>query len=231
MDPLEYRIRMKELPQDMRPRERLLREGPEALTTTELLAVLLRTGTNTMSALDLAGVLLAKRGGLPGLTGSSPEELSSIKGVGPAKAAEIKAAMELGRRLSAMVSRPRDIIKSPVDVHNLLKDRLRHCDREYFQAVFLNTKHHVITVETVSVGSLNSSLVHPRELFRNSIKRSAAALIIVHNHPSGDPTPSTEDIEITRRLVEVGSIIGIQILDHIIIGEDCFVSLKEQGYI
>jgi len=229
MDSLEYRIRIKELPEDLRPRERLIRQGPEVLTVVELLAVLLRTGTSSMSALDLAALLLAKSGGLLGVTESSVEELCSIKGLGPAKAAQLKAAIELGRRLSAEVSGPRQLIRTPVDVHNLLKERMRYCDREHFLAVFLNTKHHVITVETISVGSLNSSLVHPRELFKNSIKRSAAALILVHNHPSGDPAPSIEDIEITRRLVEVGNIIGIQVLDHIIIGENGFVSMKDQG--
>ena len=229
MDSMEYRIRIKELPEDLRPRERLIRQGPEVLTVVELLAVLLRTGTSSMSALDLAALLLAKSGGLLGVTESSVEELCSIKGLGPAKAAQLKAAIELGRRLSAEVSGPRQLIRTPVDVHNLLKERMRYCDREHFLAVFLNTKHHVITVETISVGSLNSSLVHPRELFKNSIKRSAAALILVHNHPSGDPAPSTEDIEITRRLVEVGNIIGIQVLDHIIIGENGFVSMKDQG--
>lgn len=229
MDSLEYRIRIKELPEDLRPRERLIRHGPEVLTPVELLAVLLRTGTSSMSALDLAALLLAKSGGLLGMTESSVEELCSIKGLGPAKAAQLKAAIELGRRLSAEVSGPRQIIKKSLDVHNLLKERMRYCDREHFVAVFLNTKHHVITVETISVGSLNSSLVHPRELFKNSIKRSAAALILVHNHPSGDPAPSNEDIEITRRLVEVGNIIGIQVLDHIIIGENGFVSMKDQG--
>ncbi|PKM47167.1 MAG: hypothetical protein CVV03_04640 [Firmicutes bacterium HGW-Firmicutes-8] len=226
---MEYRIRIKELPEDLRPRERLIRQGPEVLTVVELLAVLLRTGTSSMSALDLAALLLAKSGGLLGVTESSVEELCSIKGLGPAKAAQLKAAIELGRRLSAEVSGPRQLIRTPVDVHNLLKERMRYCDREHFLAVFLNTKHHVITVETISVGSLNSSLVHPRELFKNSIKRSAAALILVHNHPSGDPAPSIEDIEITRRLVEVGNIIGIQVLDHIIIGENGFVSMKDQG--
>jgi len=229
MDSLEYRIRIKELPEDLRPRERLIRQGPEVLTVVELLAVLLRTGTSSMSALDLAALLLAKSGGLLGVTECSVEELCSIKGLGPAKAAQLKAAIELGRRLSAEVSGPRQLIRTPVDVHNLLKERMRYCDREHFLAVFLNTKHHVITVETISVGSLNSSLVHPRELFKNSIKRSAAALILVHNHPSGDPAPSIEDIEITRRLVEVGNIIGIQVLDHIIIGENGFVSMKDQG--
>ncbi|MHB9095685.1 MAG: RadC family protein [Eubacteriales bacterium] len=228
---MEYRIKIKELPEEMRPRERLLKDGPESLTATELLAVLLRTGTGSVNALDLATILLTRSGGLAGLTESSPEELCSVKGIGPAKVAQIKAAVELGRRLSTKAPGPRQVIKSPVDIYNLLKERMRYYDREHFKAVFLNTKHHVITVETVSVGSLNSSLVHPRELFKSSIKRSAAALILVHNHPSGDPTPSTEDTEITRRLVEVGNIIGIQVIDHVVIGENSFVSLKELGVI
>ncbi len=229
MDSAEYRIRMKELPEDLRPRERLFKEGPEVLTIAELLAVLLRTGTNSMNALDLAALLLTKSGGLLGLAEISVEDLCSFKGLGPAKAAQLKAAVELGRRLSAESPSPRPVIKFPGDVYNLLKERIRYWDREHFMAIFLNTKHHVIAVETVSVGSLSSSLVHPRELFKNSIKRSAAALILVHNHPSGDPTPSREDIEITRRLVEAGNIIGIQVLDHVIVGENGFVSLKEHG--
>jgi len=231
MESLEYHIRMKELPEDVRPRERIVREGAESLTVVELLAVLLRTGTSSMSALDLASLLLTKSGGLLGLAASSVEELSAVKGIGPAKSTQIKAAVELGRRLSAQSAGPRQVIKSPADVYGLLREKLRYCDREHFKAVFLNTKHHIITIETVSVGSLNSSLVHPRELFKNSIKRSAAALILAHNHPSGDPTPSHEDISITRRLVEAGNIIGIQVLDHIIVGENSFISLKEQGII
>ncbi len=227
----EYRITIKKLPENLRPRERLFREGPEGLTVIELLAILMGTGTNAMSAIDLAALLLTKSGGLLGLAESSVEELCLIKGLGPAKVAQLKAAIELGRRLSAEVAGPRQVIKSPMDVYNLLKEKMRYCDREHFVAVFLNTKHYVITVETVSVGSLNSSLVHPRELFKNSIKRSAAALILAHNHPSGDPTPSVEDIEITRRLGEVGNIIGIQVLDHIVIGENTFISLKDQGII
>ncbi|MBU7008738.1 DNA repair protein RadC [Peptococcaceae bacterium DYL19] len=231
MEPLEYRVRIKELPEDLRPRERLFRDGVEALSTVELLAVLLRTGSDSMNALDLAAMLLTKTGGLLGLVKSELEELYSIKGIGPAKAAQLKAAIELGKRLAFEVSDPRKAIKSPRDVFDLLKERMRYLDREHFTAVFLNTKHHVITIETVSVGNLNSSLVHPRELFKNSIKRSAAALVLAHNHPSGDPSPSAEDVEITRRLVEAGKLIGIEVLDHIIIGENGFTSLKEQGII
>lgn len=231
MGSLEYHIKIKEMPADMRPRERLFRDGPELLTTVELLAVLLRTGTNSMNVLDLASLLLARSGGLRQLAGSSFEELGKVKGIGPAKAAQLKAAVELGKRMSEEAIQPGQVIRTPGDVFNILKERMRYYDREHFKAVYLNTKHHVITVETISIGSLNSSLVHPRELFKNSIKRSASALILAHNHPSGDPTPSPEDIEITRRLVEAGNIIGIQVLDHIIVGDDSFISLKEYGSI
>lgn len=219
------------MPAELRPRERLFSEGPEALTAAELLAVLLRTGTDALSAVDLATVLLTQAGGLSALAESSVEELCSVRGIGPAKVAQIKAAVELGRRLATGSGVAKPAVKSPADVFNLVKERMRYYDREHFKAIFLNTKHQVITIETVSVGSLNSSLVHPRELFKNSIKRSAAALILVHNHPSGDPTPSPEDADITRRLAEVGNIIGIQVLDHIIIGDNKFISLKEQGII
>lgn len=231
MESLEYRIKIKEMPEDMRPRERMLKLGPEALTTVELLAILLRTGTKSVSALDLATHLLARAEGILGLTECSVEELCCVKGIGPAKVAQLKAAVELGRRLSSEMPGPKHTIKSPSDVHNLLKERMRYYDREHFKVIFLNTKHQVMGVETVSVGSLDASLVHPRELFKNSIKRSAAALILAHNHPSGDPSPSSEDITITRRLVEAGKIIGIQILDHIIIGDSGYVSLKEHGAI
>lgn len=231
MDSLQYRIKIKELPADMRPREKMFSEGPEALSNAELLAVLLRTGARTISAIDLATVLLARTGGLLGLAEASSDELCSVRGVGQAKVAQLKAAVELGKRLACEVAGPKKIITRPADVYHLLKERMRYYDREYFKAVFLNTKHHVLTIETVSIGNLNSSLVHPRELFKSSIRKSAAALILAHNHPSGDPSPSREDIEITKRLAEAGKIIGIEVLDHIIIGEQDFVSLKEMGII
>ncbi|WP_418790748.1 RadC family protein [Phosphitispora sp. TUW77] len=231
MESTKNGVRIKELPEDLRPRERLAREGAEALSTVELLAVLLRTGSDSMSALDLATLVIAKTGGLLGLAECASEELYSIKGIGPAKVAQIKASIELGRRLAFEISDPKKVIKTPYDVFNLLKERMRYLDREHFIAVSLNTKHHVITIETVSVGNLNSSLVHPRELFKNSIKRSAAALVLAHNHPSGDPSPSAEDVQITRRLVEAGKLIGIEVIDHIIIGECGFTSLKELGVI
>lgn len=231
MKSIEYHITMKDLPEDIRPRERLLREGAEVLSNSELLAVLIRTGSNSDNALDLCEKLLAQTGGLNQLVSSTIEELSSVKGIGLAKAAQILAAVELGKRVCALPAENRPKIKSPQDVAGLLMEEMRRFDREHFKAVSLNTKNQVICIETVSIGSLSASIVHPRELFKNPLKRSAAAIILVHNHPSGDPTPSSEDIEVTSRLCEVGKIIGIEILDHIIIGNKRMVSFREKSLI
>jgi len=219
---------IKEMPADLRPRERLLAAGVQALSNAELLAILLRTGTKSETAIDLACNILSRPEGLRYLAEASLEELQKQKGIGLAKAAELKAALELGRRLAALTL-SRIIIKSPQDVANLLMDEMRYLDRENFRTVSLNTKNRVLGIDSVSVGSLNSSLVHPREVFKNPIRRSSAAIILVHNHPSGDPTPSQEDIQVTRRLVEAGRILGIEVLDHLIIGDGCFTSLKEQN--
>lgn len=229
MEPFSYSIKIKDLPEKMRPRERLFSEGAESLSNSDLLAILLRTGTADISAVELASFLLGSTGGLTGLMESSVHELCDIKGMGMAKAAQIKAALELGKRLSAESFGPKKVIKTPLDVHNLLKDKMRYYDREYFKAILLDTKHQVIAVDIISIGSLDASLVHPREVFKSSIKKSAAAVILAHNHPSGDPTPSDEDMEVTRRLSKAGEIIGIQILDHLIFGRNNFVSLKELG--
>jgi DNA repair protein RadC len=219
---------IKEMPPDLQPRERLLAAGVQALSNVELLAIMLRTGTRSETALDLAHKLLARPEGLRYLAEASLEEMQKQKGIGLAKAAELKAALELGRRL-AVLSLSRTVIKSPQDVANLLMDEMRYLDREYFRTVSLNTKNRVLGVDNVSIGSLNSSLVHPREVFKNPIRRSAAAIILVHNHPSGDPGPSKEDVQVTRRLVEAGQILGIEVLDHLIIGDGSFISLKEQN--
>ncbi|MGB9905674.1 MAG: RadC family protein, partial [Desulfotomaculales bacterium] len=220
---------MKDMPSELRPRERLLKEGTRSLTDAELLAILLRTGTSRNTALDLAAVILANFNGLRGLVQASVEELSAVKGVGPAKAAQIKAALELGKRLAADSGEERAVIKTPADAAGLVMEEMRHLDREHFRALLLNAKNQVIGQEVISIGTLNSSAVHPRELFKSAIKRSAAALILVHNHPSGDPSPSREDVEVTRRLVEVGRLIGIEVLDHLVIGDNKFSSLKAKG--
>jgi DNA repair protein RadC len=193
----------------------------------KLLALTLREKEESITVNELVAKYECPRD----LYNATVEELATIKGIGPAKAKQIKAIVELGIRLASMRGEARPVIKSPADVADLLMPEMRYLDREHFRVMLLNTKHHVFGVETISVGNLNSSLVHPRELFRNAIKRGAAAVVLVHNHPSGDPSPSTEDTEITRRLVEVGNLIGIQVLDHVIIGEGNYVSLREQGVI
>ena len=225
------RLTIKDLPEDIRPRERLLKEGSGALSDIELLAILLRTGSREATALDLASMIMAQFKSLRLLLGATVEELGEIKGVGPAKACKVKAALELARRTSKYSDLPRTVIKSPEDAAGLVMEEMRHFDREHFRAILLNTKNQVIGTDKVSVGTLNSSAVHPRELFRNAIKRGAASVILVHNHPSGDPAPSKEDMDITGRVKEAGNIIGIGVLDHIIIGDNKFTSFKANGLI
>ncbi len=223
--------RIKDLPQEERPRERFLNKGPSSLSTAELLAIMLRTGNASTgeSALNLANRLLGlNEGGLRYLASSKVEELSQIKGIGQAKAIQVLAALELGKRLAVAQSDVK-VIGSPRDVSNLLMEQMRFLDREFFQIVLLNTKNHVLGVELIAIGSLNSAIVHPREIFKVPIQRSAAAIVLVHNHPSGDPAPSPEDINVTKRLVEVGEVVGIQVLDHVIIGDNQYVSLRELG--
>lgn len=227
----EYHVTIKSLPEEVRPRERMQAAGPEALSAAELLAIILRTGSATESALELANRILSDPRGLRYLAEVSLGELCELKGIGLAKAAQIKAAVELGKRLACLGPGFRPAIRSPQEVCTLVMEEMCYLDREHFRVVLLNTKNRVLAVETISIGSLNSSLVHPREVFKRAVQRSAAAVILIHNHPSGDPAPSPEDIEITRRLCEAGQIIGIEVLDHIIIGDHVFTSLKEKGYI
>ncbi len=231
MDSAGYRPTIKDLPADTRPRERLLREGAEVLSDIEILAILLRTGSREATALDLAALIMLRFKTLRHLLGATIEELSEIKGVGPAKACQIKAALELARRTTVYSGQQHPVIKTPDDAAALVMEEMKHFDREHFRAILLNTKNRVIGTDRVSVGTLNSSVVHPRELFRNAIKRGAASIILLHNHPSGDPTPSREDKDITRRVMEAGNIIGIEVLDHIIIGDNRFISLKAHGLI
>lgn len=221
---------LRDIPAEERPRERLVNAGASALSNAELLAIILRTGTISESAVHLAHRILAESDGLRNLVDVSTEQLTRIKGVGQVKAVQIQAGIELGRRLATSHLYEAVTIRSPRDVEQLLMEELRYLRKEHFVCLFLNTKNHVVAKETLSIGSLNASIVHPREVFLAAIKRSSAAIICVHNHPSGDPTPSPEDIEITNRLVEAGQLIGIDVLDHIIIGDSKIVSLKEQGF-
>lgn len=224
-----YRVIIRDLPEEERPRERLAKSGPEALANSELVAILLRTGTAKESAIGLANRLLSKFGSLKGIAKATVEELSSVNGMGLAKAAQLKAAFELGKRLAAFTEDSRPVIGSPADAASLVMEELRHQDKEHFLALFLDTRNRVIARKTISVGSLQANIVHPREVFKEAVSRSAASLIVLHNHPSGDPTPSEEDRAITTRLQEAGKLMGIPLLDHIVIGAGQFVSLKERG--
>lgn len=228
-----YQRAIKEWPEDERPRERLMKLGTDALSEAQLLAIVLSTGnaSSGQSALDLAMQLVRTFGGLRALDAASIAELCQLKGIGPAKATTIKAALELGKRLSGEPAQRNFKVTSPQDLVNYFQPRLQHLRKEVFKAVLLNTKHQVLKDVTVSEGSLSASLVHPREAFLPAIKESAAAVIFLHNHPSGDPTPSTEDKELTLRLAEVGQLVGINVLDHIIIGTGTpgYLSFRDAG--
>lgn len=222
---------IRDYPKEERPRERFLQDGPQSLSNQELLALLLRTGSRDESVLQLSGRLINSFKGLRLLKEASVEELTVIKGIGEAKAIQILASVELGRRINNLNDQDRYVIRSPEDGANYCMEEMRFLSQEHFVCLYLNTKNQVLQKTTVFIGSLNASIVHPREVFKEAFKRSAASIICLHNHPSGDPSPSREDIEVTKRLVECGKIIGIEVLDHIIIGEHKYVSLKEKGYL
>lgn len=211
------------------PRERLLDCGPQALRNDELLAIILQTGTRQVSVVELANRVLVHANGLHGLMDVTLEELVTVPGIGRVKALQIVAAVELGRRIVRKPPDNRSQIRSAEDAAEYVMDRLRYLKKEHFITLHLDTKHCVIGEETVSVGSLDASIVHPREIFKSAVKKSASAILCVHNHPSGDPTPSQEDVAVTRRLVESGKLLGIDVLDHIVVGDGKFISLKAQG--
>lgn len=222
---------VRELPENDRPRERLLNYGPRYLSNAELLALLLRSGSRDMSALQLAEQVLCiyKDVGVSAMMNVTPDELTRVKGIGKAKAAEIVAAIELGRRLYQESRSNRVTVKGPEDVAAYAMPVLRHEQRENFCIVLMNIKNQILSMPIISVGSLTSSIVHPREVFKAAVQGTAASIILVHNHPSGDPTPSREDISVTQRLVKVGQLMDIPVLDHVVIGDERYVSLKEQG--
>ncbi|SEJ91219.1 DNA repair protein RadC [Propionispira arboris] len=224
---------VKDLPVAERPREKLLAKGAQSLNNAELLAILLRTGTKEDSVLHVAEKLLAqyKERGLASIVNLSPHEFSKIKGIGTVKAVTVLAAIELGRRLAEQTAELRTVIEKPRDIVDYVMPRFRYETKEYFIVMLLNTKHHVLAVHTVSIGSLSASIVHPREVFREAMYHAAAAIVLIHNHPSGDPSPSKEDICVTRKLIQTGVIMDIPVLDHIIIGDNKYVSLKEKGMI
>ena len=219
-----------DLPISERPRERLQKLGVEALSAQEILAVILGRGIAGESVMVTTQRLLSRFGNLKGIASASLEELSQVKGIGLAKAAQIKAAFELANRLEGYTGAgEKSIVKTPEDVAGLVKARLKGKKKEYFLALLLDTRNHLIKIAEISIGSLDSSIVHPREVFKEAISASAAAVIFVHNHPSGDPTASDDDIGINKRLAEAGDIVGIDVLDHIIIGDKKYLSLKREG--
>ncbi len=226
----EVSITIKQMPAGERPRERLLRVGPGALSSAELMSIILRTGVRGQSALSLANSVLQTFGGIRGIASTSTHDLATHRGIGPAKAVQVRAAIELGRR--AFMLEPEDLVRidGPHDVAELIVGDMRYLDREHFRVVILNAKNKVEDVVTISIGCLDSSLAHPREVFKECVRRNCARVILAHNHPSGDPTPSDADIAITRRLASCGLILGIEVLDHIIVGDNRYESLKELGF-
>ncbi len=221
-----------ELPSEDRPREKLLSQGSNTLTNSELIAILLRVGSTKDTAVSLAQKILNHDGrGLKNLLDKGPEFLCSFHGVSDAKAAQLLAAVELGKRVARLEPENKYKISSPGDVSTYLMEDMRYLKKEHFKTVLMDTKNQILEVVTVSIGNLNSSIVHPREVFVEAIKKSSASMILVHNHPSGDTKPSREDISITERLMEAGDIMGIKVLDHIIIGDGSYLSFKEENII
>lgn len=216
-----------ELAPEMKPREKLLLNGERQLTDYELLAILLRTGTKEENALQLAFKLLHHFQSLRELRYASFTDLMEIKGVGQAKAIEIKAAIEFGRRVSSYIAPTLGTITSTKVAGEWLMHYLADLHQEHFVVLFLNTKNDIITTRTIFIGTVNSSVVHPREIFKEAVKYPTARIIIAHNHPSGDTTPSQPDLNFTRRMIECAEIMGIELLDHLIIGHSTYISLRE----
>lgn len=219
------------IPEEERPRERLLRHGPEALTTADLIAIILGSGMKGMSILQIAQEVVIRFGNMQRLADASIEELCTIKGLGRTKALQLKAAFSLGLRLSKQAPTARYRIEHPQHAYYLIKDEIQNERRELFIVILQDAKGCVLCHEVVAIGTLSNALVHPREVFYPAIRHNAASFILVHNHPSGDPTPSPQDFEVTRSLIDASRLMGIPINDHIIVGNPRYVSLRQQGVI
>lgn len=222
---------LKELAPEDRPREKLLLQGVEMLSNAEVLAVIINNGTSSRTAVELSQDILQAAGSLRELSGLSAQELSSFSGIGPAKSARIIAAFELGRRLDSLAPGSKTLISTPREAADLIMPRLRFLQQEVFLLILLNSKNRILQIEEISRGGLASTVVQPREIFKAAIKKSAAAVILCHNHPSGETEPSKDDIMVTEKIISAGKLVGISVLDHLIIGDNCFTSLKEEGYI
>ena len=224
-----YHLTIHDFPIGERPRERLQYYGPSALSNAELLAILLRVGTPGENVLTLSTRLLRDFNGLPGLDKAGFGDLAQIKGIGSAKTAQLKAALELGRRLLISSPDARPQITSPADAANLLMLEMGSLEQENLRTILLDTKNRVLDTTNVYQGNVNSSIIRVGEVFREAVRANATALIVAHNHPSGDPTPSPEDVQVTRSIVEGGRLLGIEVLDHLVIGRQRYVSLRERG--
>ena len=225
-------MKIKLLPEEERPVEKCLSHGISSLANRELLALLINSGTKDKSAMEVAEEVLAKdKAGISFLREASVEELISIDGIGKTKATRIVAAVELGKRVASKTICSGMHVQDDKDVASLFMEKLRYQKKEFFEVLLLNSKGAVISIETISVGELNSTIVHPREVFASAVKKSAAAIIFIHNHPSGDPTPSEDDFVTTSRLVECGRLLGIRVADHLVIGDGKYVSMRAIGKI
>lgn len=220
---------VRDLPKPERPRERLKRFGPEALSAQELLALIIGRGVSKRSVMTIAQELLVKFGNIKTISEATLEELSQIKGIGFAKAAQLKACFELGKRQDLEPELGDFNIKDPESVVKAIRASIKEKAKEHFKLILLNTRNRIIGISTVSIGTLDSNLVHPREVFKEAIAHSAASVVLAHNHPSGDPEPSEDDLIITKRLKEAGKILGIDVIDHIIISRNSFFSFKTKG--
>ena len=220
-----------DLPVSERPRERLQQFGAQALSVPEILALVMGRGIAGESVMTTAQRLLARFGNVQGIAAATVEELSQVRGIGPAKAAQLRAAFELANRVENQSGAGEHVpVKTPEDIVSLVKGRLKGKKKEHFLALLLNTRNQLIKIAEISVGSLDTSIVHPREVFKEAVSASAAAVVFVHNHPSGDSTASEDDVALTRRLIEAGQIMGIDVLDHIIVTDNkAFLSLKREG--
>jgi len=228
---VEYHIRISELPTSERPRERLKQSGAASLSNSELLAIILRTGTHSENVLGLANRLLVKFDGLPGLFRASFNELCNEHGVGQAKASQIQAAMELGRRSASAQPEEKTVIRSPQDAASLVMPDMGALQQEHLRVMLLNSKNHLIAIHEVYKGNVNASTIRTSELFRSAVRENCPAVIVIHNHPSGEPEPSNDDIIATEHMVKGGKALDIEVLDHIIIGDHKYISLKERGII
>jgi len=218
-----------DLPKPERPRERLKQFGPEALSAQELLALIIGRGVSKKSVMTIAQELLIKFGNIKAISEATLEELSQIKGIGFAKAAQIKACFELGKRKDLEPEQKDFDIKDPQSVVKAIRASIKDKAKEHFKLILLNARNKILGISTISIGSLNASIVHPREVFKDAIVHNAYSVVLAHNHPSGDPEPSEDDLTMTKRLIEAGKILGIEVLDHIIITKNGYFSFKDRG--